>query len=219
MLSASNQTISESKISLWISFFVILPVFALALFSYLKSLDYFPLAQIRITIPEGFTKEDVAGRFGPFMNFDRDNFLQLAREGYLFPDTYFFNGDEKEEEIIGRMENNFKEKVGEVEPEIVIMASLLEKELPVSGDRKIVSGILWKRLEIGMPLQVDVASDTYLSKGLPLAPICNPGLDAINAALNPIETDYLYYLSGKDGKTHFAKNFEEHKLNKAKYLR
>ena len=137
------------------------------------------------------------------------------------------------------MRDNFKKKAGDVSKDIVIMASLIEKEVPDSDDRKIVSGILWKRLDIGMPLQVDavfpyltgrreILSDdlkidspynTYLYKGLPPGPIANPGLDAIEAARNPKSSSYFYYLSGKDGKTHFAKTFAEHLKNKEKYLR
>jgi len=116
---------------------------------------------------------------------------------------------------------------------------LIEKEVPDSDDRKIVSGILWKRLELGMALQVDAVFpyitgkqkvlledlkidslyNTYLHKGLPPGPISNPGLDAIDAARNPKESPYLYYLSGNDGKTHFAKTFSEHLRNKEKYLK
>ena len=160
-------------------------------------------------------------------------------EGYLFPDTYLFLPGAETEQIIGTMRDNFKKKAGDIAQDIVIMASLIEKEVPASDDRRIVSGILWKRLEIGMPLQVDAVFpyitgkrevllddlkinspyNTYLYKGLPPGPIANPGLDAIEAARNPKETPYLYYISGKDGKTHFAKTYEEHLKNKEKYLR
>ena len=137
------------------------------------------------------------------------------------------------------MRDNFQKKAGDVGQDTVIVASLIEKEVPDSNDRKIVSGILWKRLEIGMALQVDAVFpyitgkrevllddlkidslyNTYLYKGLPPGPIANPGLDAIDAARNPKETPYLYYFSGQDGNTHFAKTFAEHLRNKEKYLR
>jgi UPF0755 protein len=139
------------------------------------------------------------------------------------------------------MESNFKEKAGDVEPEIIVMASILEKEALTPEDKKIVSGILWKRLETGMLLQVDAvfmyimgkkSSDltlgdlkidspynTYLYKGLPPSPICNPGIESIEASLNPTASSYWYYLSDKNLNIHFAKNFDEHKLNKAEYLR
>ena len=160
-------------------------------------------------------------------------------EGYLFPDTYLFLPGAEMEQIIGTMTDNFKKKAGDIGQDIVIMASLIEKEVSDSGDRKIVSGILWKRLEIGMPLQVDavfpyitgkreILSDdlkidspynTYLYKGLPLGPIANPGLDAIISAMNPIETKYLFYISDKKGITHFAATLEDHNKNIEKYLK
>ncbi len=72
-----------------------------------------------------------------------------------------------------------------------------------------------------MPLQVDASLDydTYSYKGLPLAPICNPGLSSIQAALNPVDSPYWYYLSDGNGNIHYGKTFEEHKINKEKYLR
>ncbi len=127
-------------------------------------------------------------------------------------------GKETENDVVKIMEDNFKKKVGQSKSEIIIMASLLEKELKTIEEKKITSGILWKRLKADMPLQVDAEPDTYLYKGLPPAPICNPGLESIEAALNPIESEYWYYLSDKAGVTHFAKTFEDHKLNKARYL-
>ena len=70
-----------------------------------------------------------------------------------------------------------------------------------------------------MPLQTDAAPETYKVKGLPKNPISNPGLEAINSAINPQNSSYLYYLHDKDGNIHYAKNFEEHKANKLKYLK
>jgi UPF0755 protein len=101
------------------------------------------------------------------------------------------------------------------------MASLLEKEAQTIEDKKIISGILWKRLSADMLLQVDASLDydTYSYKGLPLAPICNPGIDSIQASLNPVDSPYWYYLSDKNSNIHYSKTFEEHKINKAKYLR
>ena len=125
--------------------------------------------------------------------------------------------------------------------DIVTMASIIEEEAVTNEDQLMVSGILWNRIKIGMRLQVDASFayllgkpssaitaedlkidspyNTYLYKGLPPAPIANPGLRALNAALYPTESKYLYYLSDKDGFMHYAKTFEEHKTNKEKYLR
>lgn len=197
--------------------------------------------QIRITIPEGYAVKDIAERFKNFRNFNGEKFLELAKnkEGYLFPDTYYFTSKETPEEIIEKLENNFKAKAGDVQKDILIMASIIEKEAHNKEDRRIISGILWKRIKEGMPLQVDAVFDylldkesseitqadlkmdspynTYKHKGLPPTPICNPGLDAIDAALNPTDSKYWYYLSDRNGVTHFAKNFDEHKLNRARY--
>ena len=102
--------------------------------------------------------------------------------------------------------------------EIVIIASLIEAEAKSKVDREMVSDILWKRLKLGMPLQVDSEMVTYEFKGLPEKPINYPGLVSIEAAIHPTSTPYLYFLFGHDGAMHYAKTFEEHKRNIAKFL-
>src|SRR3990167_408213 len=182
----------------------------------------FGFKPVKVTVAEGLTVKKIAELLGDFENFDKEEFLEKTGklEGYLFPDTYLFLPFAETEQIIGTMTDNFKKKAGDIGRDIVIMASLIEKEVPDSDDRKIVSGILWKRLKLGMALQVDAVFPyiTGKQKGLPPGPISNPGLDAIEAAKNPKETPYLYYLSCKDGKTRFAKTFSEHLRNKEKYL-
>ncbi|TSC69775.1 MAG: UPF0755 protein [Parcubacteria group bacterium Gr01-1014_49] len=123
----------------------------------------------------------------------------------------------------------------------VILASLVEKEARSPENRRIVAGILLNRLKLGMPLQVDAVFgyifkrdtyspsfadlavdslyNTYTHRGLPPGPICNPGLDALQAVVNPTKTNYLYYLSGKDGLMHYATTFAGHQANREKYLR
>jgi len=120
------------------------------------------------------------------------------------------------------------------------MASLLEKEVKTKEEKELVSGILWKRIESGIPLQVDATIiyitdkktnkvsyeetqinsfyNTYKYRGLPKGPISNPGLDSILAALYPKESDYWYYLSTPNGQTIFSHTLEEHNIAKAKYL-
>lgn len=187
----------------------------------------------------------------------KENLVSL--EGFLFPDTYRFAQRTEAKEVIEKMLWNFKKKVyDKLDPEIassseslnkaVILASILEKEVITQEDREIVSGILWKRLEKDMLLQVDAsvvyawkitnpdwkpqdhalnAADlkikslynTYLYKGLPQGSIANPGWSAIQAALNPRETDYLFYLSTREGQTIFSRNLEEHNEAVKKYLR
>ncbi len=126
------------------------------------------------------------------------------------------------------------------EKQILILASLLEEEGKTETDKKMIAGILLNRINKGMPLQVDatinyikgVASrvyfsdleieskyNTYQNKGLPPGPISSPGLQSITAALNPTQSSYLYYLTGKDGTFHYARTFEEHVRNKELYLR
>ncbi len=171
-------------------------------------------------------------------------------EGYLFPDTYFFSRDASEKDIVIKMLNNFDKKLApEIRDEIknqnkstheiVTIASIIEDEVRSDEDRKIVSGIFWKRLKEGRPLQscatlayvtgnnkkqyseadtkINSPFNTYLMKGLPPAPISNPGLSAIKAAVYPEKTDYNYFLSDPEtGQTLFAKDYEEHIANKAK---
>lgn len=127
------------------------------------------------------------------------------------------------------------------EQEIITMASLIEGEARTTESRKLVAGILWNRIEHRMPLQVDAVFpyilgtstpkvsldhlqiespyNTYRNKGLPPTPINNPGIDAIESALHPTQTDFLFYLTDSEGVMHYAKDFEEHKVNKRTYLR
>ncbi len=210
----------------------------------------------RITILEGWTIKDIAKYLDKEGIVNANSFINYAQkhqlEGYLFPDTYEFNYGENVEKITKRMEDNFNKKLtdelrreirsqGRTISEIVIMASLIEKEAQTLEDKKIVSGILWKRLEHNMPLQVDATINyiigenklkisaeetkidspynTYKYKGLPPAPICNPGMESIEAAIKPKKTPYWYYLSDKNSLLHFSKTLQEHNIAKAKYLR
>ncbi|MEK7135331.1 MAG: endolytic transglycosylase MltG [Patescibacteria group bacterium] len=190
--------------------------------------DY-DIERVKLTIPEGFTVEKISTLFNEkFASFDHKTFLRTAPEGYLFPDTYFMPVTATASSTIKLLKDNFIRKIFDVMPEIersgksledvVVMASLIEGEANNQSDRELVSAILWKRLKIGMPLQVDVEKKTYEFQGLPEAPINNPGLLSIEAALRPTTTPYLYYLTGKDGKMYYAKTFDEHKANIAKYL-
>lgn len=175
---------------------------------------------------------------------------EATLEGYLFPDTYFFAKNFTAKQIIGKMLDNFNSKYsqsmidetkkqGKNIHQLVTMASVIEGEVPTQADRKIVSGIFWKRINIGQPMQscatlayilgeykaqysieetqVDSPYNTYRNKGLPPGPINSPGISAISAALYPQQSDYLFFLSNKKtGKTVFSKTFEEHVANKEK---
>ncbi len=216
---------------------------------------------ILVTIPEGLNSGEIVGLL-------RKNFEGLKisgfqkNEGYLFPDTYYLENQKSkiedqnkgaEEIIIKKLKDNFAEKTEglKVTLQTTIIASILEKEVRTEEDMRLVAGIIYKRLKLGMPLQIDAAVaygiclpkwlngkacdvaqanlvegikadssyNTYIRKGLPPTPVSNPGLKAINAALNPVASDYLYYLSTKDdGRTIFSKTAEEHTRNRTKYL-
>lgn len=233
---------------------------------------------LKVLIPEGFTIFDIDKRlaelgiiepgtlietaqkpdwFSEFRFLPRDYLISL--EGFLFPDTYYLPQRAEPKLILAKMLRNFEEKVySKIDPEIaenpkslfslITLASIVEKEVSDPADRKIVAGILWKRLEKEMPLQADAtvvyawrilkpdwkpqdhtlnASEikikslynTYLYPGLPQGPISNPGWEAIEAALNPTETDYWYYLSTREGKTIFSRTLPEHQEAVRQYLR
>ena len=208
----------------------------------------------KITLPEGKTIKEMAVIIGAAIpSFDQSDFISLTsgKEGYLFPDTYFFFSTATSGPIAATLLDNFTTKTATLNEEatakkrnwgeIVTMASIIEAETVTEKDRRIVSQILWGRIAKKMRLQVDapfmytsgkgsleltlddLKSDslynTYTHYGLPPTPIGNPGLDTIDAALHPATTTYLYYLSDKSGLMHYAKTFEEHKVNKEKYLR
>lgn len=188
------------------------------------------MASVKITIPEGFDKFEITEiASSKLKNFNRERFLLNAREGYLFPDTYFFFSSDNEEDVLKYLSENFKRKIktvesqiisaGKSEKDIIIMASLIEREAKGEIDRGYISGILWNRISKKMPLQVDADLTTYKIKGLPKEPICNPGMASIISAIHPVISNYLYYLHDKDGEIHYARNFEEHKINKIKYLK
>jgi len=222
-----------------------------------------------ITIPEGWNIKDINhylktkgfvedNEFLEAINKDysaefsflKDKPKNLNLEGYLFPDTYYLRTGDNAESLIRKILNNFNEKLtpsikSEIESqrksifEIINMASLLEEEVKTIEDKKIVAGILWKRMNINMYLNVDATIayaldkktisgndtkidspyNTYKYKGLPLGPISNPGLDSILAAIYPKESPYLYYLSTPGGETIFSKTLQDHIIVIEKYLK
>lgn len=213
----------------------------------------FGLEPIRVRIPEGSMVVDMADILEERLpRFDREIFIEEATplEGYLFPDTYFFLPNVQEAVIIDTMFHNFEIHIAEIEDEIaafgkpledvVIMASLLEREEHRFRDRQMIAGVLWTRIEIDMPLQVDAAFlyilgrttfdltledlnvdspyNTYRYTGLPAGPIGSPSLSSIRAAVSPIEHDYLFYLADRSGTTHYSETYEEHLRKKRLYL-
>ncbi|MBC7364879.1 MAG: endolytic transglycosylase MltG [Candidatus Aminicenantes bacterium] len=167
-------------------------------------------------------------------------------EGYLFPETYHFPREIKAEEMVKSMVDQFKKSFLEKEVDsiknsgfklrdIVILASLIEKETAVPEEKPLVSAVFHNRLKLGMKLDCDPTIiyalklenrydgnirsrdknlnspyNTYLYRGLPPGPICNPGKDSLLAALRPASVDYLYFVARNDGTHVFNKSFEEH---------
>ncbi len=201
------------------------------------------VAQFKVTFPEGWRLEQIADRLEARKIVSKDDFLKAAagQEGYLFPDTYFIKSGMSAEDIVSLMKNNFKNRTANlvVTPDIVILASIVEREASKNDDRSQIAAVYANRLKLGMKMEADptvqyakgswaaiTQSDyhnvespynTYLQPGLPPGPICNPGLLSLEAATKPAQNDYLYFFHTKDGRTVFSKTFAEHDSNLAKY--
>ncbi len=214
-----------------------------------------------LTIPEGLTgletsellqSLDIAQEEDTLEAFSRTEVLSSwdeeaqNLEGYLFPETYFFPKGTPAQEIISTMVSHFKEVFGEEWKrkaqemelsirEVVILASLIEKETSLAEEKELVSAVFHNRLELGMKLdcdptiiyalkqegrftgrlrykdlKLDTPYNTYLYRGLPPSPICNPGRTSLQAALYPADEDFLYFVSKNDGSHHFSRTFKEH---------
>jgi UPF0755 protein len=212
---------------------------------------------IQVVIPEGKRAEEVADILSRSVSTYDDSWRQqlIPHEGYLFPDTYSFPKDVTIDEVISIMRENFDEKYNQIpnsgrsplpKEDIVILGSLIEREAKHEKDRPLVASVLFNRLRIGMPLQIDATVqyalgyqrdgktwwkrdltfadlkinspyNTYIITGLPPGPIANPGEDVLRAVINPAKTDYLFYISDKSGNNHYAKTNEEHELNKKRH--
>jgi UPF0755 protein len=219
--------------------------------------------EVTVTIPEGSNIYDIDRILsnalviqpGTLINFTAEGNL----EGRLFPDTYNFYTDANVKDVVVELTDTFNEKALPLlnadktnENKDLIIASMLEKEVPDQADQEIVAGIILKRINMGIALDIDATVcygklqadyptnpslatqacslnpidfkidspyNTYMFKGLPPAPIGNPGLSAITAALHPASSSYLYYLSDpKTGKTIFANTLDEQNQNRIKYL-
>lgn len=190
------------------------------------------VSPIKVTFPEGYTNIQMADTLASKLaGFRRDLFLDITKDkqGYLYPDTYFFYPLSTVDEIVEAIENNFNNQISKLQKDfdssdrsredIITMASILEEEANGEDDIEMISGILWKRISIGMPLQVDVYRPSYYNTGLAPSPISNPSIVSIKASLYPKENPYLYYLHDKNGNVHYAKTYNEHRVNISKYLR
>jgi len=208
----------------------------------------------KITIPEGYTYVQIAELLEKKEIAEKEAFLKLVKdseknsEGYLFPDSYEVPKKYGAEKMAKVMLSNFNqlaienkftdraEELGFSLDEIIILASIIEKEAKFSDEKNRVSTVFHNRLKIGMKLQscatiqyilgepkeildendlkINSPYNTYLYKGLPPGPICNPGLDSITAALEPNGEDYLYFVLGENGRHIFSKTYQEHLMNK-----
>jgi len=213
-----------------------------------------------LTIIEGLRKEEIAQLISKNFDIPEVEFLKLAQEGYLFPDTYLIPKDASSASIIKILSDNFSLRYKEAlksqkkqndlsDKEILILASMVEKEARTETDKYQVAKILYKRLKndwkldldatvqyaVGYStdertwwkkgltsedLQINSLYNTYKLKGLPPGSISNPGIVSIKAALAANEdTPYWYYISDKNGKMHYAKTLEEQEKNVEEYLK
>lgn len=215
-----------------------------------------PKVEKRVTLLEGWRIEEMAAKLNKDLGTKNEDFIEVAQEGYMFPDTYFFHEDASASAVVQKLKLTFEtrynedlqakiKKIGLTPKEGIILASIVEREARSSEARKMVASILLKRLNIGMGLNADATIqyilgyqpeekswwkrhltkedlkvnspyNTYLYRGLPPAPICNPSLSAIQAVVNADPgTPYLYYYHDSQGKSYYAKTLEEHNENVA----
>jgi len=221
---------------------------------------------IWITLPEGLRIEEQAATIEKALNFksnelyqfNKDEYVKIAEEGFMFPDTYLIPKDATAADVATLLRNTFDQKVkssvfddarknGLTENQLITLASLIQREAKPTDEKQIIAGILVNRLQNGIALQVDAtvqyakgfdesketwwpqitqldyqqvlsSYNTYLSSNLPPGPIANPGLDSIQAAANPQDTDFFYYLHDSEGNIHYAVTIEEHNQNVQKYI-
>jgi UPF0755 protein len=212
----------------------------------------------RVTIPEGFTLYQIAERLDHLSLVSADDFIRAATdsreaahygiagatfEGYLFPDTYDFPRGITPRRIIAAMVGRFWEKfkpawkarareLGLSVHQVVILASIIEKETASAPERPLIAAVFYNRLKKGMRLESDptviyaipdfngnltrrdlkarTPYNTYRIRGLPAGPIANPGTAALEAALYPARTDFLYFVARKDGTHQFSRTLKEH---------
>jgi UPF0755 protein len=209
------------------------------------------------TIPEGFTARQIGELYDKKGLLNMHEFLEAAGdsdiaghygisgpglEGYLYPDTYQFGLGLSPKAVINVMVKRFQEvidpfrarakELGMTIEEVVILASIVEKETGRAEERPLIASVFLNRLKKRMRLESDptviyglngfngnltkkdltayTPYNTYVIPGLPPGPIANPGMEAIRAVLYPAESDYLYFVSKNDGTHHFSKTLSEH---------
>ena len=232
---------------------------------------------LKVIIPEGYTFNQIADKLEKASLISKDKFASVASkekfdykflkdipnrekklEGYLFPDTYIFDVKAGEKAIIDRMLARFDEifkpeyydkakALGLSVDDVIILASLIEREAKEYEERRLISGVFYNRLKSKDPAHKKLQScatiqyillnrtgevkpklteadtkiedpyNTYLHEGLPPGPICCPGKESIEAALEPEATDYYYFVSKGDGTHEFSKTLSQHQAAVKKY--
>ncbi len=210
-----------------------------------------------LTIPEGSSLDQIGALLAD-RGFDLEDFGRLVRdqdfiaslslsyptlEGYLFPDTYFITREQNLEDVVKMMATRFHEvfsalppagkQHGQLSPhQVVILASIVEKETAVAEERPLIAAVFLNRLKKKMKLQADptviygIADfsgnltrkdlrtpspyNTYTLKGLPVGPIANPGRESLLAVLQPADVPYFYFVAKNDGSHYFSKTLREH---------
>ncbi|MBI5208014.1 MAG: endolytic transglycosylase MltG [Candidatus Firestonebacteria bacterium] len=233
----------------------------------LKKIRNGEFKKYKITIPEGYTSAEIAELLSNAKIVDKEKFNNLLKdkkllkkyningdsiEGYLFPDTYYLFKNMSEEVLIenilsrffGVFDENFNARVKEMKltrHDVIILASIVEKEAQVDNERRIISAVFLNRMKKHIKLEscatvlyalgrhkkrlweedlkINSPYNTYIHTGLPKGPISNPGRASIYAVLYPLEVDYLYFVSRNDGTHEFSKTFNEHAKNKRKFRR
>lgn len=217
-----------------------------------------------VTIPEGFNRMQIATLLEEKNFIKKETFLRLTDdpsplkafhisaptlEGYLYPDTYQFARGISAEKIIEAMIARFWQvagpladrasEVGLTMEEVVILASIVEKETGKGEERPLIAAVFLNRLKKGMRLESDPTViyglddfdgnlkrkdladpspyNTYVIRGLPPGPIANPGIEAIKAVLYPAQSEYLYFVSKNDGFHYFSETLSEHNKAVSKY--
>jgi UPF0755 protein len=212
----------------------------------------------QITFPEGYTLKQMAELLEASNVVNAESFIATANnphfvhslgipatslEGYIFPDTYRFERKLPVETVLRSFVTMFNQHFGPVQEkqarelgftrhQVVILASVVEKETAVAEERPLIAGVFLNRLRKRVRLQSDptviyglrnfdgnltrahlqqdTPYNTYTRRGLPVGPICNPGAASIQAVLNPTSTSYLYFVAKKDGTHHFSNTLVEH---------
>lgn len=216
--------------------------------------------QQKLTFIEGWRIEEYKDYLTKEMGSDyAASFMASSqiKEGYMFPDTYIIDSDYPADKLALWMRQTFDKKIAPLNidekamqknlsaDQVLVLASILEREMHIQKDRPVVASILVKRYQENWAIQADatvqyakgnandwwpiVTSDdlknidspynSYLNKELPPKPICNPSLSSIKAILDASDTPYWFYITGNDGVTYYAATLEEHNNNIAKYLR